>query len=184
MTMTESEATFASTGPVPCADHPDVETRLRCSRCGKPICPRCGVRTPVGMRCPDCAGTRAAIAANPATTLVAAGAGLAVAAVVGVVWGVFPEWEFYLALLLGFGVAETMARLLRKHHGSDLQAIAIVAVLFGMVVSRVVLAQRIGVDLGDVNDLRPAVQRALYLRPIPDLLFAVLPILIAWRRFR
>jgi hypothetical protein len=37
-----------------CYRHPDVETRLRCSRCGKPICTKCAVRTPVGFRCPDC----------------------------------------------------------------------------------------------------------------------------------
>jgi branched-subunit amino acid transport protein len=37
-----------------CYRHPDIETRLRCSRCGKPICTKCAVRTPVGFRCPDC----------------------------------------------------------------------------------------------------------------------------------
>ena len=30
-------------GQVPCSYHPEVMTGLRCSRCGKPICPRCGV---------------------------------------------------------------------------------------------------------------------------------------------
>ncbi len=37
-----------------CYRHPDVETGLRCNRCGKPICPKCAQRTPVGFRCPDC----------------------------------------------------------------------------------------------------------------------------------
>ncbi len=37
-----------------CYRHPDTETALRCNRCGKPICTRCTVRTPVGYRCPDC----------------------------------------------------------------------------------------------------------------------------------
>ena len=182
--MTDTTQSLVNTGPVPCADHPDVETRLRCSRCGKPICPRCGVRTPVGMRCPDCAGTRSAVAANPSQTLVAAGAGLAVAAVAGIGWGFFPEWGFYWALLLGFGTVESMVKLLRKHHGTDLQAIAIVIVLFGVVLSRVILAQRLGVGLGTISDFGPAAQRALYLQPIPDLLFAALPVLIAWVRFR
>ena len=182
--MTDAVDIFPVSGPVPCADHPDVETRLRCSRCGRPICPRCGVRTPVGMRCPDCAGTRSSVAANPTRTLTAAGAGLAVAAAVGIAWGFFPDWQFYWALLLGFGTVETMVRLLTKHRGLDLQAIAIVIVVFGMVLSRAVLAQRLGVNLAEIETLRPAVQRALYLRPLPDLLFALLPILIAWVRFR
>jgi hypothetical protein len=37
-----------------CVNHPTVETRLRCNRCGDPICPRCAVRTPVGYRCKKC----------------------------------------------------------------------------------------------------------------------------------
>ena len=41
-------------GLVFCYRHPDVETGLRCNRCGKPICPKCARRTPVGFRCPDC----------------------------------------------------------------------------------------------------------------------------------
>jgi hypothetical protein len=182
--MTSPSEVFPSTGPVPCAEHPDVETRLRCARCGKPICPRCAVRTPVGMRCPDCGGTRSTVAANPAGTLRAAAAGLAVATLVGALWGLLPDWEFYFALALGFGVVETMARLLPARRGSDLQAIAIVVVIYGMALSRAVLAQRLGIDLGDVNDFSPGLQRVLYLRPIPDLLFAALPIAIAWVRFR
>jgi hypothetical protein len=136
------------------------------------------------MRCPDCAGTRAAIAANPARTLQATAAGLAVATAVGLLWGFAPAWEFYWALLLGFGVVETMVRFLSARRGVDLQAIAIAIVVFGVILSRVVLAWRLGVDFGDVNDLNQRAQRALYLRPIPDLLFAALPVLIAWIRFR
>jgi hypothetical protein len=136
------------------------------------------------MRCPDCAGTRSSVAANPARTLTAAGAGLVVAAAVGVAWGLFPEWQFYWALLLGFGSVETMVRLLTKRRGRDLQAIAIVIVVFGLLLSRLILAQRLGVTLAEIENFRPMVQRALYLRPVPDLLFAVLPIVIAWIRFR
>ncbi len=41
-----------------CYRHPSLETRVSCSRCGKPICPDCMTPSPVGMRCPDCAGDR------------------------------------------------------------------------------------------------------------------------------
>jgi hypothetical protein len=37
-----------------CANHPDVETRLRCNNCEKPICPKCAILTPTGYRCKDC----------------------------------------------------------------------------------------------------------------------------------
>lgn len=40
-----------------CKRHPAIETGLKCGRCGTPICPRCMVYTPVGVRCPDCART-------------------------------------------------------------------------------------------------------------------------------
>jgi membrane associated rhomboid family serine protease len=41
-----------------CYRHPNRETGVSCSNCGKPICPDCMTPTPVGMRCPDCAGQR------------------------------------------------------------------------------------------------------------------------------
>ena len=40
--------------PLFCVNHPNVETTLRCNRCGDPICVRCAIRTPVGYRCPRC----------------------------------------------------------------------------------------------------------------------------------
>jgi hypothetical protein len=37
-----------------CANHPTVETALRCNRCEKPICVKCAVKTPIGYRCKEC----------------------------------------------------------------------------------------------------------------------------------
>jgi membrane associated rhomboid family serine protease len=41
-----------------CYRHPDRETGVSCSSCGRPICPECMTPTPVGMRCPECARQR------------------------------------------------------------------------------------------------------------------------------
>jgi membrane associated rhomboid family serine protease len=41
-----------------CYRHPDRETCVSCSSCGRPICPDCMTPTPVGMRCPECASQR------------------------------------------------------------------------------------------------------------------------------
>jgi membrane associated rhomboid family serine protease len=41
-----------------CYRHPSRETGVSCSNCGRPICPDCMTSTPVGMRCPECAGQR------------------------------------------------------------------------------------------------------------------------------
>jgi hypothetical protein len=43
-----------SSTPTYCANHPGVETSLRCNKCGKPICANCAVRTPTGYRCKEC----------------------------------------------------------------------------------------------------------------------------------
>jgi hypothetical protein len=43
-----------SSTPTYCANHPGVETSLRCNKCGKPICAKCAVRTPTGYRCKEC----------------------------------------------------------------------------------------------------------------------------------
>jgi hypothetical protein len=42
------------TTPLYCANHPGVETTLRCNKCGKPICARCAILTPTGYRCKEC----------------------------------------------------------------------------------------------------------------------------------
>jgi membrane associated rhomboid family serine protease len=46
-----------------CYRHPDRETGLSCSECGRPICAECATHAPVGLRCPDHAGTARAIRA-------------------------------------------------------------------------------------------------------------------------
>jgi membrane associated rhomboid family serine protease len=62
-----------------CYRHPNRETGVSCSNCGKPICPDCMTATPVGMRCPDCSRQRTQVRtmrnvyANPTATFVLIG---------------------------------------------------------------------------------------------------------------
>jgi membrane associated rhomboid family serine protease len=44
-----------------CYRHPDRETGLSCSECGRPICTECMTPAAVGIRCPDHAGSRRAV---------------------------------------------------------------------------------------------------------------------------
>ncbi len=37
-----------------CYRHPNVETGVHCTRCGRPICPECMIPAPVGHQCPEC----------------------------------------------------------------------------------------------------------------------------------
>src|SRR3954463_9787938 len=63
--------------PRTCYRHPDRETGLSCSECGRPICYECMTPAPVGLRCPDHSGKpqgirRITTAAERATTGVGA----------------------------------------------------------------------------------------------------------------
>ena len=59
---------MAETETQTCYRHPDRETRVSCSSCGRPICPECMTPTPVGMRCPECASQRTKVVRNPTGT--------------------------------------------------------------------------------------------------------------------
>lgn len=98
-----------------CANHPNVETYLKCSRCGKPICPDCVIPTPVGGRCRECAQLR-----RPPTFQVGAGRyskallyGVAAAVVAGYLWGRVGSafgLSWMLLLLVGYVVGEAASR--------------------------------------------------------------------------
>lgn len=164
-------------------------TRLRCSRCGKPICPRCMVGSPVGYRCPECArGPRPAIYDPSTSGLVkAAAVGFVVSAGLGFFWGSYPSWGFYMALLLGFGVAESIAKAADYKRGPELRALSMGCVFFGIVVSRYTIAQLtpgISLDLLLDNPGDPFVRAVFYLRFIPDVLFMALSFVICYIRFK
>jgi membrane associated rhomboid family serine protease len=71
-----------------CYRHPNRETGVSCSNCGRPICPDCMTPTPVGMRCPECARqrTRVTRGVGEASLRVAAPATFALIAVNVVVY--------------------------------------------------------------------------------------------------
>ena len=49
-------ATDEQTQTQVCYRHPNRETGVSCSNCGRPICPDCMVYAAVGIKCPECAG--------------------------------------------------------------------------------------------------------------------------------
>lgn len=196
--MAEPQFEFSPRGQVPCSYHPEVQTGLRCSRCGKPICPKCAVRTPVGLRCPDCAGVRGlpTIRTGGAVLARAGLIGLAVAAAVTIAWYFGPDWKFYLSLALGFGVAESMARVAQGKRGRDLQMVAVAIVTLAVVAVRVLLAWKYGIGMAEIQSGEPIVvvddgrlvagtaADFVQLRIVPDLLFAAMSYVIVWIRFR
>ncbi len=126
-----------------CATHPRVETNLKCGKCGKPICPRCMVQTPVGARCPECARLYKLPTYRVSSLyyLRAAGTTLGMALVTGVLWGLANSFIpfFYLNLLLGAGVGyvigEVVSLAVNRKRGRGLAAVAGAGVLISYLVS-------------------------------------------------
>ena len=52
-TWTRMAHRYANRDVATCYRHPDRETGLSCSECGRPICTDCVTFAPVGLRCPD-----------------------------------------------------------------------------------------------------------------------------------
>lgn len=147
------------------------------------------VSTPVGYRCPDCAGVRGLPTyETPVSSLIKAGVlGALIASLVGVLWGYYPQWQFYLALILGFGIAEGMAWAANYKRGRDLQIAAVACVLLGVAVSRYFIASNhpvLGLDDLLNNAMDPGVTRVFQMRLIPDIAFIVLAGAIPFVRFR
>lgn len=135
--MTSKPPPAAESDVTMCSRHPDVETALRCGRCDTPICPKCMVFTPGGIRCPDCAMLRRPVMyeLQPAHYLRAAAAAAAVAAGLAVAGllllplaRAIPFFGFMLALAMGAGAGSLMAAALtwatRGKRGLAMQVIA------------------------------------------------------------
>ncbi len=126
-----------------CATHPGVETALRCSKCGKPICPKCMVETPVGARCPQCARLYRlpTFQVNTRYLLRAVGVGLGTAIIYGLIWGVVGSFlNFFLLNLLlaagaGYATSEVISRSTNRKRGIKLATIAALAVVISYLVS-------------------------------------------------
>ena len=114
-----------------CATHPDVETGLACGRCGKYICPRCMIQTPVGARCGDCAKVtrQPTFDVRPFYYLRAALAGGVTAVIGGIVWGLLlnlsvPFLPWLAALGVGYLVGEAISVASNRKRGTGLIVVA------------------------------------------------------------
>jgi len=123
-----------------CTYHPNTETELACAACGRPVCPREMVDTPVGYKCPECARLpktalvrmRPRQVAGAVIAAVAAGAGGGL--LLGYAFGVSPLGGFFswvAAFVWGGLVAEAVRRGSGGHRGASTAAIAIAGVVAG-----------------------------------------------------
>ena len=86
--------------PLFCYRHPDRETWVRCGRCDQPICTRCAMQGPVGLRCRTCGKpSRDALTSLKPNQIAIA---LAVATGLGAVVGYFGAQFGFLMIVIGF----------------------------------------------------------------------------------
>jgi hypothetical protein len=124
-------------GVLYCVNHPNVETMLRCNRCGRPVCTRCVVQTPVGYRCKECVGQQQAVFYTGGVVDYILGA------VLGLVLGGFASYLitltglWFIALILGptigIGIAEAVRFAVRRRRSRYLWAVVAGAMVLGAV---------------------------------------------------
>jgi hypothetical protein len=115
-----------------CAKHSNIETNLTCGKCGKPICPKCLVQTPVGIRCQECARlkTLPTFQVGLSYYLRAIGAGIGIAIVVGFIWWAINLILPFLLLRLivaagaGYSIGEVIGLSVNRKRGIGLAIIS------------------------------------------------------------
>jgi hypothetical protein len=141
----------------PCANHPQVETVVSCGRCDKPLCPRCMIYTPVGVRCRDCAQLRRlpqyTLTPRVYARVLPTAAALALSC--GFLLSLVPRLgllaSIVIGVLIGLLVSDVLGRVSGYKQGRTMQVIAGATVVVGILSSNVILVVRtFGLDhLGD-----------------------------------
>ena len=120
-----------------CANHPTVETGLRCNNCEKPICPKCAVLTPTGYRCKECVRSHQKVFDTaqwydyPVAIVVAGVLSYLGSILVGFI-GFF---TIFVAPIIGVAIAEAVRFSIRRRRSLRLhQLVAITTVLASIIV--------------------------------------------------
>jgi hypothetical protein len=147
-----------------CANHPTVETSLRCNNCDKPICPKCAVLTPTGYRCKECVHNQQKIFDTaqwydyPLAIVIGGVLSFLGSQVVSYV-GFF---TLFLAPLAGLLIAEAVRFIIRRRRSHNLFLAAAIAVAVGSLppLLTVILSSLLG--FGSLFALLPLVWQGLY----------------------
>ncbi len=100
-----------------CINHPNVETYLRCARCGVPICPKCAVRIEVGYVCPACRNRQQQVFYadfRPIHYLIAGIVALPLALIAGLIIPQTGWFVIFLGPLAGMGISEAARWAIRR----------------------------------------------------------------------
>ena len=116
-----------------CSWHPDTETRLFCSQCGRSICTLCMVQVPVGIRCRECGRMERlpTYDVQPTYFLRAIGVAAVASIVGGLLWfwlnlqfGGVPFVSSIFGLAVAYAIGELISRAVNRKRGVGLAWIA------------------------------------------------------------
>jgi hypothetical protein len=173
-----------------CTVHPDRETTLRCNKCGRPMCAKCAVLTPVGYRCKECVrgiqdNYYTASQADYAVIFGAVAALTAVAAGIVAAIGLPLLFSIILGLPVGGAIAEAGLRLTSRRRGRQSANLAAAGAVVGGLVGGVIQTLLV---LGPVlSRVRVSVFDLLIQRMIGDLgllVFIVIAAVAVYGRFK
>ena len=164
-----------------CYWHPEVETGLSCSRCGKNICTNCLVQVPVGIRCRECgrAQPMPAYDVRPPHYLQAIGTAILLAVFGGIAWvfvdglllglGAYGSVSAMLAIPFGYGAGEIIGKVLQRKRNILISYVAALTVIIAFLLSRIIhlIFVELSPGFGSL-----------------DILFLVMGAVIAWQRLR
>jgi hypothetical protein len=125
--------------PLFCYRHPDRETWVRCGRCDQPICSRCAMQGPVGLRCKVC-GTpsRDALASlRPSQLAIAAALSVGGGAIVGYAGSTLQLFGLVAAFFGGGIIAEVLDRAIGIKRGPRIIVIAVPGIIAGGLIGAV-----------------------------------------------
>ncbi len=115
-----------------CYKHPKEETGLSCGKCERPICTRCVVQGPAGIRCRDCASLKGSPLYKVEPQRLAAA--IAVSAVLGL-GGVFvyqiPYLLLFIAPAYGGFVGDMVLRVAGQKRGRLIEGVAVGGIVLG-----------------------------------------------------
>jgi tetratricopeptide (TPR) repeat protein len=124
-------------GVLYCANHPNVQTMLRCNRCGKPICTRCAIQTPVGYRCRECVGQQQAVyyTGGSLDYIIGGVIALVLSGITSFLMTLLGAWFFALILgpTIGIAIAEAVRFAVRRRRSRRLWMVVGLCIVLGAV---------------------------------------------------
>lgn len=115
-----------------CAKHPNEVTGITCASCGTPICPKCFVVTPVGMKCPGCGkNVNSTLFKVRPERLALAGIVAVFSGCIAAIIGSLGLFILFFSLPFGYFVGNTILKSAGMKRGWKLEVTAAVGIAIG-----------------------------------------------------